>query len=446
MGPYFGMDVDSMAAMLFATPSAPFHAAADNFGSVFSQLVATNGDVAAANNVIVAWPESIGSLAQLAYAGNVVNSQASLADWAVFSGTMSGALQVSGTALDVAQAVMPVLQSSYNLAMTLSSIPLIGGLFVPVAEGIRDASAGMMEAVDTVIQAPTLVQPPAQGWQGPGVSDPGAPIPAPPAAAASSLDPTSLGNAANSLGEFAETGSGMAQQLMGMAQEQGLEQGLQQGTTKIPTGMPTSGVVQLPTQPTVPNAPVTVPVLAGGAAPAPPSFTDPSFAPPASSAPDMGAAGTVLSPSLGFGGVPTMPTRPNEVSLTGSGAGVGAAEGSDTEPELAASTPQSAPAAVRPTTPLPPPMAGAMGAGGSSGDVKPGVARKRETDAAERKNRLRRNGVQAELQGRAARESRPFGVRQSRRRKTAAENNGRVDILDKELFATDISTPDADRG
>src|SRR6187200_558960 len=110
MGAYFGMELNAMATMLYGQRAEPWHAGADMWGSACGQLLATHGDLGAANSVIGTWPQSIGSLSQVAFDGQVVGSLASLGEWAAYTGAMSAALRLGGTALNAAQAVMPALQ------------------------------------------------------------------------------------------------------------------------------------------------------------------------------------------------------------------------------------------------------------------------------------------------------------------------------------------------
>src|SRR5262245_45602396 len=213
MGVYITMDLNAMAAMLYGQRAEPWHAGADIWGSASQQLLSTHGDLGAANSVIKTWPQSVGSVSQFAFSGQVIGSLASLAEWSAYTGAMSAALRLGGTAINAAQSFMPMLQSGYDTAMSLTAVPIIGPFAAQAALALQATGAGMMEAVGAVMQAPMVVPSPSQGWQGPGsggASMPSSPVPAVPA--------TSVLDAADKLVGLFEKGASLAQNVLGMAQ------------------------------------------------------------------------------------------------------------------------------------------------------------------------------------------------------------------------------------
>ncbi|MFD7161029.1 hypothetical protein ACFV9C_41045 [Kribbella sp. NPDC059898] len=395
MGAYFGMELNAMAAMLYGQRAEPWHAGADMWGSACQQLLATHGDLGAANAAITTWPLSIGSVSQVAFNGQVIGSLASLGEWAAYTGAMSAALRLGGTALNAAQAVMPALQSGYDTAVSLSAVPIIGPFAAQVAVGLQQVGAGMMEAVGMVMQAPTAVPPPAQGWQGPGADaapSPASPVPAVPMSEV--LDAT------EKLFNTMDKGVGLLTTVTGLMQSSGL--GSTPGsTTKLPDFKKLPGTLIHSDLPT----------LAGGAT-TPPPITLPE---PVSA---ITSAGSGLP-----GGMPAAALAGSLGALTSSAASVkpgalgsaGARIAAGTEPGLAGGTARAAAAAAAKAMPtIAPPMSGGGGGSGSN-----------ESRPRNRKETLRRTGVQSELQGRTAQEQ--FTLPPVRRR-TAGP------VLDDELF------------
>jgi len=397
MGAYFGMELNAMATMLYGQRAEPWHAGADMWGSACGQLLATHGDLGAANSVIGTWPQSIGSLSQVAFDGQVVGSLASLGEWAAYTGAMSAALRLGGTALNAAQAVMPALQSGYDTAVALSGVPIIGPFAAQVAVGLQQVGAGMMEAVGVVMQAPTAVPQPAQGWQGPGG---GAPMPSSPVTAASVTD---VLDATDKLFDVMTKGASLVQTISGLAQSGSLGSA-QDALDKLP------GYENLPGTLIHPD----LPTLAGGTATVPASVPDPSIGVPLTPGGSPGGfPGAVLAGTLGAGSLRTTPAAGSAV------AGARIAAGS--EPALAGSTARAAAAAAKSTPAIAPPMAGASG--GGSNEIRNGARKRSRQD-----DSLGRNGVQPDLQGRAAQDSpAQFTLPTPRRRPTGPH-------LDNELF------------
>ena len=401
MGAYFGMELNAMAAMLYGQRAEPWHAGADMWGSACQQLLATHGDLGAANAAIATWPLSIGSMSQLAFNGQVVGSLASLGEWAAYTGAMSAALRLGGTALNAAQAVMPALQSGYDTAVSLSAVPIIGPFAAQVAVGLQQVGAGMMEAVGVVMQAPTAVPTPTQGWQGPGGN--GAPMPASPAP---SVPVTDVLDAAGKLFDTMNKGATLLTTVSGLASSALGANGLgTNGKTKLPQ---LSGALIHPDLPTLAGEattmPTTLPATVG-----------------VSAATSAGVSGggipaAVLAGSLG---ALTNSVRP---VAGGVGAAAGARIASGMEPGLAGSTARAAAsaAASRAMSAIAPPAGGGGGGGGSN---EPRSGNKKKRDA------LRDTGVQPELQGRTAQEApEQFTLPPVRRRVAAGP------VLDDELF------------
>lgn len=366
MGAYFSMDLNTMAAMLYGQRAEPWHASADIWGSACGQLLATHGDLGAANAVIQAWPLSVGSASHAAFNGHVVGSLASLAEWSTYTGAMSAALRLGGTAIHAAQAVMPSLQAAYDTALALSSVPLIGPFAAKAAVALQTAGAGMMEAVGAVMQAPTAVPPPQQGWQGAGngpASVPASPVPA--AAVTSVLD------AADKLIGLVDKGASLAQTVMSLAQSSALESDLSE---------------------------LEVPSLAGGSS-TPGALTlgpAPAGTPPQPGVPPVAVAGAV-------GAVGAAVLRGGGEQRT---AGIPGTRIGASEPGLAGGTAKAATGTARTTPAIAPPISPGVGGTGTteirSGDRQGRDARTREHE--DHKQHLRRSGVQDDLQGRAARE------------------------------------------
>ena len=403
MGAYFGMELNAMAAMLYGQRAEPWHAGADMWGSACQQLLATHGDLGAANSAIATWPLSIGSVSQLAFNGQVVGSLASLGEWAAYTGAMSAALRLGGTALNAAQAVMPALQSGYDTAVSLSAVPIIGPFAAQVAVGLQQVGAGMMEAVGVVMQAPTAVPPPAQGWQGPGGN--GAPTPASPAP---SVPVTDVLDATDKLFSAMSKGATLVQTVAGLAQSgTGLGNG---ATSKLPLSNDLLGTLVHPDLPT----------LAGGTV-APPTTLPASVGVSATTSAGMpgGMPSAVLAGSLGALTNSVRPTVPTPGSAGSAGARIAAG----TEPGLAGGTARAAASAAAKAMPtIAPPMSGAGGGGGSN-EPRSGNRKRTSEDT------LRRTGVQSDLQGRTATEAPEQFTLPPVRRRTAAGP-----VLDDELF------------
>ncbi|TCC18635.1 hypothetical protein [Kribbella sindirgiensis] len=398
MGAYFGMELNAMAAMLYGQRAEPWHTGADMWGSACQQLLATHGDLGAANATIATWPLSIGSVSQLAFNGQVIGSLASLGEWAAYTGAMSAALRLGGTALNAAQAAMPALQSGYDTAVSLSAVPIIGPFAAQVAVGLQQVGAGMMEAVGVVMQAPTAVPPPTQGWQGPGGT--GAPTPASPAP---SIPVTDVLDATDKLFSAMSKGATLVQTVAGLAQSgTGLGNGV---TTKLPTSNDLLGTLVHPDLPT----------LAGGTV-TPPTTLPATVGVSATTSAGMpgGIPAAVLAGSLGALTNTVRPTTPGGV-----GPSTGARIAAGTEPGLAGGTARAAASAAKAMPTIAPPMSGAGGGGGSN---EPRFGN-RKRDA------LQRTGVQSDLQGRTATESPEQFTLPPVRRRTAAGP-----VLDNELF------------
>lgn len=423
MGAYMGMELNTMAAMLNGQRAEPWHASADIWGTTCQQLLATHGDLAAANGVITSWPQSIGSVAQAAFSGQVIGSHASLAEWSVYTGAMSAALRLGGTALNLAQAVMPGLQSGYNTAVALSGVPFIGPFAAQVAAALNVAGGGMMEAVGVVMQAPTAVPPPAQGWQGPGGSL--NPTPSSPVAA---VDLSKVLDAADKIVGLAEKGLNLTQTVVGMAQSAGLGKDLESLGT----------LPQINTDP-IPRP--DLPGLAGEVSIGAPSLTTPGGG-------GVQLPGSVIPPAAvvaSIGGLPAIAALRNsvvgprlslaELGTRGTTGVPGARIAAGTEPALAGGAARGTAAGAAKSMPAIAPPAGHGAGGGGTNEIRSGRRRGADGHSSEQADQLQRNGVQAELQGRAAREpAEQFGQPPARRRKPGADGAA---ILDEELFVAE---------
>ncbi|TDO57317.1 hypothetical protein EV651_11141 [Kribbella sp. VKM Ac-2571] len=399
MGAYFGMELNAMATMLYGQRAEPWHAGADMWGSACQQLLATHGDLGAANAVVTTWPLSIGSLSQVAFNGQVVGSLASLGEWAAYTGAMSAALRLGGTALNAAQAAMPALQSGYDTAVALSGVPIIGPFAAQVAVGLQQVGAGMMEAVGMVMQAPTAVPQPTQGWQGPGG---GAAMPSSPVTAASVTD---VLDATDKLFSALEKGANLVQTVTGLAQSGSLGDA-HDSLTKLPDYKDLPGAVIRPDQLT----------LAGGATT---SAVPPSIGVPLSTVGAAGGSpgGIPVAVLAGTVGAMTSSLRSTPV-VASSATGARIAPGS--EPGLAGSAARAAAAAAKSMPAITPPMSGASGGGGSN-EVRSGSRKRSAKD-----DHLRESGVQPTLQGRPT-EDPDFTLPRPRRQTPGP-------LLDDELF------------
>jgi hypothetical protein len=405
MGAYFGMELNTMAAMLYGQRAEPWHAGADLWGSACQQLLATHGDLGAANAVITAWPQSIGSVSQAAFNGQVVGSLASLGEWAAYTGAMSAALRLGGTALTAAQTVMPALQSGYDTAVALSGVPIIGPFAAQIAVGLQTVGAGMMETVGVVMQAPTAVPPPAQGWQGPGGTGPTAASPV------TAVPVTDVLDATDKLFNLFDKGASLVQTVTGLAQSAGLgdTKGKLPGLADIQGKLPSIGDVIRPDLPGLAggiSTGTTLPIAAIGTS----AVSTPGLA---GGLPAIAAAGAL--------GAITNSLRGTTVSAVAP-AVPGARIAAGTEPALAGSTARTAGSAAKSMPAIAPPVSPG---GGGSGEVRSGDRKSRGTD---QQDKLRRSGVQTDLQGRAANDSSgQFTLPVSRRATPDA-------VLDEELF------------
>jgi hypothetical protein len=325
---------------------------------------------------------------------------------------MSAALRLGGTALNAAQAVMPALQSGYDTAVSLSAVPIIGPFAAQVAVGLQQVGAGMMEAVGMVMQAPTAVPTPTQGWQGPGGN--GAPMPASPAPAVPVND---VMDAAGKLFDTMNKGATLLTTVTGLVQSASSGLGNTQGTT---TKLPNLKLPNLNLQGTIIPPNPDLPTLAGGATTAPTTLPATVGVP---ATPSTGLPGGLPTAALaGSLGALTNTVRPT-VSATGSAvSAAGARIAAGTEPALAGSTARAAASAASAAKSMPtiaPPMSG--GGGGSGSNEPRSGNKKRDT--------LRDSGVQPDLQGRTAQEAPEQFTLPPVRRRTAAGP-----VLDDELF------------
>ncbi|MGZ0148960.1 hypothetical protein ACXJJ3_17935 [Kribbella sp. WER1] len=177
------------------------------------------------------------------------------------------------------------------------------------------------------------------------------------------------------------------------------------------------------------------PSLAGGTTATAPTF-HPSPTPPAVTGDGLthlptGSIGGIGNSSLGHQSN-TKETTPVQKSTTVAGS-------AGSEPTLAGKTSTTGAATTQQSTPpMYPPQNGGMGAGGNGArDIKPGAGANRKPGfnvPAEQSEteRMRRNGVQSDLQGRNG-EQRAAGVPQRKRRRTATRAVER-DVLDEDLW------------
>lgn len=265
----------------------------------------------------------------------------------------------------------------------------------------------------------------------------GPPPAAPPAAAAAAPDPLTEANAAfgiaNAVGSLINLPVDIFSELFGGLNSANTLSMSQGSMPKMPA-MP-----KAPTVPKVPWPTVTTPQLEGGpgAAPAADALSP--------SLPPLGSDPSGLGPVGGLGALPALGGLGAGSGLRGSLANEPAAsEPSDAvqagevgaEPTLAE---DAAPAETAPQSGMPmypPPMGGmgAAGAGAGAGQVRPGAAPSRSgfSVAAEpnEQERLRRNGVQSDLQGRTTGDAKSA----ARKRAAAARPTATSDVLDEELW------------
>jgi hypothetical protein len=184
------------------------------------------------------------------------------------------------------------------------------------------------------------------------------------------------------------------------------------------------------------------PALAGGTSTAPIYTPDPYTPPTTSGGGGLGSIGMPFSGGGGGGGHTGLPSGTTDRSASSLRSAT-TAGGAGAEPALIGKTATTASTSTQASTPpMYPPMGGAGAAGGAGrGEIRPGAAASKagftvpaESSASER---MRRQGVQSDLQGRTNGEhGTPSGAPPLRKRRASARSRRTAteDVLDDELW------------
>lgn len=472
-GPYAGRrDVDKMCEELAAQPSGPWRAHAQRWTDAGTALQTASGDLGGAVRKVTIWQRSTGSEGWKAFSGEVNDGVTFLQNWQRLTAGVAQRLNHAADALDGARGPMDHLLQYWNQAKVKansSEDPVIKA-------GMREMEdAGFLAAIEMNLMSDALTRAldgvqadfAKNDWTGPEVAKEGAGGPQPQVqdqGGGTGAEQAKAGGAETKGDEKAsdekkpeekapeakdpveEAGKlidvvGKGIDLVGKVPENLdkwitlaqhakdlVDPGSTATTTTDPTKSSTDGLM------------IDQPVLAGGSG----TTTAPTFHASASPPPATSSGGGHLPISGGgigalgnSGHVPGTSERATPVQKSATVAGTAGAE-----PTLSGKTSSAATTSSQQSTPpMYPPQSGGMGAGGNGArDIKPGAGTGRRPGfnvPAEQSEteRLRRHGVQSDLQGRSNGESRSAaGVPPLRKRKRAAARPAEREVLDEDLW------------
>lgn len=471
-GPYASeTDVSRMHAQLQTQNPDPWHTHAGRWTNASNDLQTAAGNLTTALNDVHTWQQSTGSQAWVTFRDEVLKGADFLHNWSVQANNIAGRMNTMGNTLTDAQGRMDQLLTAWNQAkqdLTSSDAHTRDWAKQVVENAVAAAQAEM----NTVSQALALVLDKVGAdfakWAGPEIGPAGDPS-----------DPQAKGNGTDTAKAGGGTGTDAGGPTKVSADDKSPDD--KKPDEKKPDDKPAAkdpieeagkfldvvakvpeiadkGITALqhlkdlltPTTPptTTPASAITGtdpakssmdglvadhPSLAGG----PGTTTAPVFHPD-TALPAVSNSGSSAFPTGSIGGSSlghqpgTKESTPVQKSTTVAGT-------AGSEPTLAGKTSTTSTTGTQQSTPpMYPPQTGGMGAGGNGGrDIKPGAGANRKPGfnvPAEQSEteRMRRNGVQSDLQGRNG-EHRPAGVPQRRRKRTPTRAVER-DVLDEDLW------------
>ncbi|TCC18629.1 hypothetical protein [Kribbella sindirgiensis] len=469
-GPYTGCtDVQAMYDDLDGQKSGPWRAHAQRWTDAGTALHTASGELRTALNKVTIWQQSTGSEGWTAFRNEVTDGVNFLETWNGQTAAVAQRLNRVAEVLDGARGVMRQLLDAWNAGKqkaNSSEDPVIRA-------GLREMdSAALAASIEMNIMSAMLgiafdglqAEFSNHDWKGPVVAKPaaGGPQSQQQDQGGGGAEQAKAGDAQTKADEKApdekkpeekkpeakdpveEAGKlidvvGKGIDLVGKVPEnldkwltlaQHAKDLVDPGTTATTTTDPTKSL------------PTDQPALAGGSG----TTTAPTFHASASPPPATSSGSHLPIGSLGGGGVgalgnsghvPGTSERATPVQKSATVAGTAGAE-----PTLSGKTSSAAVTSSQQSTPpMYPPQSGGMGAGGNGvRDVKPGAGTGRRPGfnvPAEQSEteRLRRHGVQSDLQGRSNGESRTAaGVPPLRKRKRTAARPAEREVLDEDLW------------
>lgn len=489
-GAYTGRrDVEQMNTDLVNQPSAPWRSHAQVWTTAGQKLGLASQELEQAFKNITVWRQSTGSTAWKTFEHDVTASATWLRNWGQTAGSVAGKLSWAADGLDSARGPMEQLLQMWRAARidAGSSNAGVANTGRQNMETIGLQAAAQMSILSTMLSSALDGLQAAVGqqdWPGPVVAkNPADPADGPPSDGDGSGDGAGAGNGDGAGGgggsedkpadpvespktpdeseakdPVEEAGKlidvvGKGIDLVGKVPEnlnkwlelaQSAKDLLGEGdTTTAPPFDPNNPFPNGP----VPDGAGTGPSLAGGTG-LEPSFEQGGFVQPGGTTgggtgglPPLGSLPGVGKIDSGTSKVPG--TTDRNVASASKGATT-AAGGPGSAPSLAGQSAATSGSAQQATSPMyPPPMGGGMGAAGNGGrgEIKSGAAPSRpgfsvpaeQTEA----ERLRRHGVQSDLQGRAnGEQTASSGAPPLRKRKRDARGGKATDreVLDEELF------------
>ena len=475
-GPYAGRrDVDNMCNELAAQPSGNWRTHAQRWTDAGTALQTARGDLDGALKKVTIWQQSTGSEGWTAFKDDVTAGVTFLQNWQNLTTGVARRLNSAADVLDGARGPMGQLLQYWNQAKVKansSEDPVIRAGMREMEDAGFQAAIQMNLVSDALTRALDGVQEEfgKNDWRGPVVAKERAGGPQPQdQGGGTGTDQAKAGGGGDAQTKADEKASddkkpddnkpeakdpveeagklidvvGKGIDLIGKVPEnldkwitlaQHTKDLVDPGTTATPS------VTTDPTKSLMTDHPA----LAGGSGTTTaPTFHSSASPPPLSSSGgghvpigSLGGTGALGNSGLGHVSGTSERTTPAQKSATAAGT-------AGTEPALSGKTSSAASTSSQQSTPpMYPPQSGGMGAGGNGArDIKPGggtgrrpgfnvPAEQSETE------RLRRHGVQSDLQGRSNGESRAAsGVPPLRKRKTARSAAPvERDVLDEDLW------------
>ncbi|WP_427886045.1 hypothetical protein ACQHIV_26250 [Kribbella sp. GL6] len=463
-GPYASeTDVGRMHAELQTQNPEPWHTHAQRWTNASNDLQTASGNLTTALNDVRTWQQSTGSQAWVTFRNETVKGADFLHNWSVKATDIANRLNTMGNTLTDARGRMEQLFASWTDAQSklTSSDANVRSWSQQVSDNsVAAAQAEMNTVSQALIQVLDKVSADFAKWDGPEIGLPGDPQTQP---KGDGTDTSKAGGGADAAGptkvspddkkpddkkpddkpadkdpieeagkfldvvakvpEIADKGITALQHLKDLLTPSTPAPTTTTGTTgtTTPAGPPMDGLVG------------DHPSLAGSTG----TTTAPVFHPDAT-LPPVGNSGSSALPVGSIGGsslghpAGTKESTPVQKSTTVAGT-------AGSEPTLAGKTSTTAATGTQQSTPpMYPPQNGGMGAGGNGArDIKPGAAGNRKpgfnvSPEQSETERMRRNGVQSDLQGRNG-EPRAAGVPQRKRKRTPARAVER-DVLDEDLW------------
>ena len=472
-GPYAGRrDVDTMCNELAAQPSGNWRTHAQRWTDAGTALQTARGDLDGALKKVTIWQQSTGSEGWATFKDEVTAGVTFLQNWQNLTTGVAQRLNHAADALDGARGPMDQLLQYWNQAKVKansSEDPVIKAGMREMEDAGFQAAIQMNLVSDALTRALDGVQEEfgKNDWTGPEVAKEraGGPQPQDQGNGTDQSKAGGAGDAQTKADEKApedkkpddkqpeakdpveEAGKlidvvGKGIDLVGKVPEnldkwitlaQHAKDLVDPGTTATPS-VTTDPAKSL-------TLPTDHPALAGGSGTTTAPTLHPSTSLPSLSNSDahvpLGGAGALGNSALGH--MPGTSERTTPVQKSATVAGTAGAE-----PALAGKTSSAASTSSQQTTPpMYPPQSGGMGAGGNGArDIKPGGGTGRRPGfnvpaEPSETERLRRHGVQSDLQGRSNGESRTAsGVPPQRKRKTARSvaRPAEREVLDEDLW------------